>query len=129
MGWFFIFDFFSRNFSLAKDRVEGLVNWKICTHNNLTLFIYEFRPSVSISGNANKPIVQADAAANVSHLLHEIRSNVYSIKERLTAQRKRFDEIYSELNIVKIMLKTSQLDSDADEKVDVVPAKSEKELK
>ena len=73
--------------------------------------------------------MQADTAANVSHLLHGIRSNINSIEERLTAQCKRLDEICSELNIVKTMLKTPQLDTHTDEKVDFVPAKSEEELK
>ena len=69
--------------------------------------------------------MQADTAANVSHLLHGIRSSIFSIEERFTAQCKRLDEIYSELNFVK----TPQLDTDTDEKVDFVPAKSEEELK
>ena len=84
-----------------------------------------FRPAVSISRNAKRHIVQADTAANVSHLLCGIRSSIFSIEERLTAQCKRLDEIYSELSIVK----TPQLDTDTDEKVDFIPAKSEEELK
>ena len=69
--------------------------------------------------------MQADTAANVSHLLRGIRSSIFSIEERLTAQCKRLDEIYLESSIVK----TPQLDIDTDEKVDFVPAKSEEELK
>ena len=56
-----------------------------------------FRPAVSLSRNAKmRHVMQADADANVNHLLHGIKSSVYSTEERLTGQCKLFDEIYSE---------------------------------